>query len=166
MSPPVEGGCGPAPRRPNFLVLFGIIGFGSCIVLMILAATFVLPSLRRAGEVRQERICLSRLRELSRAMRAYAIDNDGKLPAAEFKLTELRRFVRPSRFVCPKTQKAFVYNTKLAGRSLESIQDPEHTVLFSEVDKPHKGGENYGLASGASRSAADLTAVKWTHSGR
>lgn len=165
MSPPVEGGTGPVKRKPNYLLIFFLIGLGSCIIFMVIAASVIVPSVRRAADVRSSRRCLARLQNLSQGMLAYARDHDGKLPAS-FNYQDLRRRSQPYGIRCPKTGQPFIYNEALAGRKLSDIEGAEETVLFHETPQagqPHTHSEedNVGLVSGTSKAIKDKKEVRW-----
>ena len=166
MSPPVDGSAGPAPRKPNYLLIFLLVGVGSCVVLMIVAASIIVPSVQRAAEVRQGQFCMRRLQNLSVGMRMYATQNDGLFPL-EFKENTLPARNQRYRFQCPRTGKPYLFNPALAGVNMNTLADPDKTVILSETPeksfKPIHGSKaNVGLASGGTLAISTAKEVVWT----
>jgi len=146
----------------------GLQGVGSSVAaalvaLFILAvmAAILLPVFATARETAQMEACMTNMRQLSRAIKMYTADHDGKLPV--FGLQSLiGAYVQPGAEVlrCPADDSpqsiSYAFNLSFAGRVLRQIEAPERTVLLYEGDDDdlfmrHKEGLNIACADGQVR---------------
>ncbi len=137
----------------------------------LLLSIAALPAAETFDTSTRKLLCLSNMRELSRAISLYEEDHAGNFPLAgnwtEAVLPYLRRSRYP--FVCPEAPDAkcgYAYNRMVSGAASSRATDPGLTVVLFESDAGwdtaggpellpdvprHFGGDNYGFADGSAR---------------
>jgi len=113
-------------------------------------------------------LCRSNLKRLCLAFIMWAVDHNGALPAAEKWSGDLKFYLgSPGILKCPAAPElecGYAYNTQVAGKKLDDIENPAATILMFEsttgklnaadalksIPKPgrHNGGNNFGFADG------------------
>jgi hypothetical protein len=116
------------------LAIAGIVASGVFLLLLPVWAAMLLPALARAKERAQTINCVNHVKQLALAVRMYAVDNDGRFPAATNWCDAIQNGVgSPRPFQCAADDGlrcAFAYNRKLDALEEDDI-DPQ-TVLFFE----------------------------------
>jgi prepilin-type N-terminal cleavage/methylation domain-containing protein/prepilin-type processing-associated H-X9-DG protein len=112
----------------ELLVVVGIIG--------VLAGILV-PVLLRAREKGRQATCLSHQRQIAQALLMKAQDNGGRLPDAESAWGALG--LPAGVTACPSAAApgiSYVYNARVAGRTVSGLVAPEDTLLVADGDTP------------------------------
>jgi hypothetical protein len=124
--------------------------------------------------------CVNNMKQLSLAMRGYALDHNDQLPPAASWCDAIQSNVgSPKIFQCPSEpgrRCAYAFNTKLDGKKVSEV-DPQTVVLFEsdagwngtgDADslKPHKHSTsrvNVALADGAvlQIQRSQLATLRW-----
>ena len=110
------------------------------------------PVLMRAKDGRPDP-CLANLKDLGLAISMYAGDYDGTLPPAFPWQDALMNVITvddgwdKEAFVCPTTEKPYVFNGSLGGSDINEIAHHEKTPLLwdglaTDGKPPHRGGFN------------------------
>jgi hypothetical protein len=107
-------------------------------VSLLLVWLFLMPTCfpPRPRHAAKRAACQSNLKQLAQALRRYAADNGGRLPAATHWREALREYAtNPYVFACPERpdRTAFAFNSALGGRRLKDIRDPDATPLLFET---------------------------------
>jgi Zn-dependent protease with chaperone function len=145
----------------------GLQGLGSSaaaalgvLVLAVLAA-ILLPVFEAAREEARMQACMSNMKQLSRAIKMYTEDYDGRLPVFGIQAL-VGTYLQPGAEVlrCPSDDTpqpiSYALNRDFAGWILSRIETPERTVLLYEGDDEdlimrHKDGLNIVCADGQVR---------------
>lgn len=150
----------------NGLAIAGTAVSGVFLLLIPIQAAMLLPALAKAKERAQTINCVNHVKQLSLAVRIYAVDSDDRFPPAASWCDAIQHAVgAENTFQCPSDPSlrcAFAYNRKLDGLPEDEI-NPE-TVMFFESDagwnaaggpelfSPHKHSRTsivVGLADGS-----------------
>lgn len=136
-----------------------------------LLAAILFPVFAQAREEARSKVCLSNLRQLSRAVQMYTLDYDDTLPTAKLE-TVIAPYVGGNMSVlgCPSddTQGASSYslNPGFLGWKTRMIALPARTVLLydAEDDEPvlrHRDGLNLSCADGSVRWVSEPQIEEW-----
>ena len=134
-----------------------------------LQAAMLLPVFTRARESAQKAVCLVNVKNLALAVQMYLVDCDDVFPPADGWVDALRRYVHDEDALrCPADKSgarcSYAMNRALAGRHLDTIEDPASAVVFYETADPghcpvgsgedvaspgrHLDGNNYAFVDG------------------
>ena len=121
------------------LAVAGTIVSGVVLVLTLIAAALLLPTLAKSEEKADRVRCVNSIRQLNLGLIMYATDNNEVLPAGTNWCDALKPYVKDEKaFLCavgkPDEKCHYALNAKLAGRSTKDIQNPAQTVLVFEAD--------------------------------
>lgn len=122
------------PER-GLKVSWGLGAIGCFAALICIFAALVLPVIQSAGASLESSSCAANLRQVGRAMLLYAEQNAGKLPGAGW--NEDLIAIEPDRvlYACPRQRRldprssGYALSSEVAGKKLDSIQDPGSVVL-------------------------------------
>ena len=81
--------------------------------------------------------CLSNIKQVVLAIDAYTREHDGKLPEAATWQSDVLPYLKGNRLVlrCPTTDKPYIFNEALGGKSLRELADPEQIpVVWEQPD--------------------------------
>lgn len=164
----------------NGLAIAGTVVSGVFLLLIPIQAAMLLPALAKAKQRAQTINCVNHVKQLSVAVRIYAVDSDDRFPPADSWCDAIEHAVGAEKtFQCPSDPSlrcAFAYNRKLDGLPEDEI-NPE-TVLFFESDagwnaaggpelfSPHKHSRSsviVGFADGSVRQLprAEFESLRW-----
>jgi hypothetical protein len=104
----------------NGLAIAGVSVSGALLLLLPVQAAMLLPALARAKSKAQTINCINNLKQLDIALRIYATDNAGKLPAGNKWCDAISREVGAAQvFRCPADgsdrRSSYAFNAKLSG---------------------------------------------------
>ena len=139
------------------------LGCGILIMIAVAVTVAILFPILTPGRGSGPNPCVDNVKQLAMAALAYATDYDGRLPPASSWQDALVRGVwvqggwDNKLFVCPKTNKPYVFNDALAGRDIREIANCEEMPdlwdairnsgdipLFWDAPDDHGTGPHYG----------------------
>jgi prepilin-type processing-associated H-X9-DG protein len=150
-------------RRPSFTIVELLV----VVAVMGVLAAIMFPVFAKAREKARQSSCLSNIKQLALATLAYAQDWDEVLPPAENWAEAILPYTKNTQLLlCPTDQTgekiSYAMVSRLGGRKLADIPDPQHTILIYEVEhgQPvyrHNDGMNVGYVDGH---------AKWVQKGK
>ena len=141
------------PRWVEWSIGLGIVA----VTVVMLWPSYGIP--RRSGATARQVACAARMVTLVSATRAYAQDNNGRLPNAAQWQDAMAEFVDgEGELRCPARQDDplphYALNPSSAGMNVADVGDRDKVVLLYEADalglpvSPHKGRGNYAFMDG------------------
>lgn len=108
-------------------------GLAVAITVVVLSG-WGIPSFRSSAIEAQGSSCMSNLKQIDLAILMWALDHGERFPPHQAWQETIYSYVRnEDLFYCPSGTR-YIYNPSVAGRYLQDVPYPAHTVLLYEVD--------------------------------